>query len=117
MTILIDLVHVLEYLWGAAWCFFPEADPDAETWVPTTTPTRRTHQPRCAEDPASSTWCWAWVAPATRASFSAVRSKTAIAVRTPSSPAKCLSVNRDTKNLLHWPPPTPSGYIGALPIS
>ena len=33
MTILIDLVHVLEYLWGAAWCFFPEADPDAETWV------------------------------------------------------------------------------------
>ncbi len=33
VTILIDLVHVLEYLWGAAWCFFPEADPDAETWV------------------------------------------------------------------------------------
>lgn len=33
ITILIDFVHVLEYLWGAAWCFFPEGDPDAEAWV------------------------------------------------------------------------------------
>lgn len=33
VTIVIDLVHVLEYLWSAAWCFFPEADPDAEAWV------------------------------------------------------------------------------------
>lgn len=33
VTVLIDLVHVLEYLWGAAWCFFPEADPSAEAWV------------------------------------------------------------------------------------
>lgn len=33
VTIVIDLVHVLEYLWGAAWCFFAEADPAAETWV------------------------------------------------------------------------------------
>jgi hypothetical protein len=24
---------VLEYLWGAAWCFFTEADPAAEAWV------------------------------------------------------------------------------------
>jgi len=24
---------VLEYLWGAAWCFFAEADPAAEHWV------------------------------------------------------------------------------------
>jgi len=23
----------LEYVWGAAWCFFTEGDPDAETWV------------------------------------------------------------------------------------
>ena len=30
---IVDFVHVLEYLWGAAWCFFPEADPAAETWV------------------------------------------------------------------------------------
>jgi hypothetical protein len=22
-----------EYLWGAAWCFFPEGDPNAERWV------------------------------------------------------------------------------------
>jgi Uncharacterised protein family (UPF0236) len=33
VTILIDLVHVLEYLWGAAWCYFNEGDPDAEAWV------------------------------------------------------------------------------------
>lgn len=33
ITIVVDLVHVLEYLWGAAWCFFTEADPNAETWV------------------------------------------------------------------------------------
>lgn len=33
VTVVIDLVHVLEYLWGAAWCFFTEADPDAEAWV------------------------------------------------------------------------------------
>ena len=33
MPILIDFIHVLEYLWGAAWCFFPEADPDADAWV------------------------------------------------------------------------------------
>jgi hypothetical protein len=33
VTIVIDLIHVLEYLWGAAWCFFDEADPAAEDWV------------------------------------------------------------------------------------
>ena len=33
VTILIDLVHVLEYLWGAAWCYFNEGDPAAEAWV------------------------------------------------------------------------------------
>jgi hypothetical protein len=33
VTIRIDLVHVLEYLWGAAWCFFKEGDPAAEAWV------------------------------------------------------------------------------------
>ena len=33
VTIVIDLIHVLEYLWGAAWCFFAEGDPDAEAWV------------------------------------------------------------------------------------
>lgn len=33
VTIVVDFIHVLEYLWGAAWCFFAEADPDAETWV------------------------------------------------------------------------------------
>jgi len=33
VTILVDLVHVLEYLWSAAWCFHKEGDPAAETWV------------------------------------------------------------------------------------
>jgi hypothetical protein len=33
VPILVDLVHVLEYLWTAAWCFHTEGDPDAEAWV------------------------------------------------------------------------------------
>ena len=33
ITIVIDLIHVMEYLWGAAWCFFAEGNPEAETWV------------------------------------------------------------------------------------
>jgi len=33
LSIVIDFIHVLEYLWGAAWCFFDEGDPAAEAWV------------------------------------------------------------------------------------
>jgi hypothetical protein len=33
VTIVVDYVHVMEYLWDAAWCFFPEGSPDAEAWV------------------------------------------------------------------------------------
>lgn len=33
VTITVDLVHVLEYIWGAAWSFFDEGDPQAEHWV------------------------------------------------------------------------------------
>jgi hypothetical protein len=33
VTILIDFVHVLEYLWKAAWTFYYPGDPDAEPWV------------------------------------------------------------------------------------
>jgi len=33
VTIVVDFVHVLEYLWGSAWCFFKEGDPAAEQWV------------------------------------------------------------------------------------
>ena len=33
VTILIDLIHVLEYLWKAAWCFHHEADPATQAWV------------------------------------------------------------------------------------
>ena len=31
--VVVDFVHVLEYLWSAAWCFHKEADPAAEQWV------------------------------------------------------------------------------------
>ena len=31
--IVCDIVHVLEYLWKAAWCFFPPGDRAAEAWV------------------------------------------------------------------------------------
>lgn len=33
ITIIVDFVHVLEYLWKAAWSFHSEGDPAAETWV------------------------------------------------------------------------------------
>jgi len=33
VAIVVDVVHVLEYLWGAAWCFHKEGDPAAEQWV------------------------------------------------------------------------------------
>jgi hypothetical protein len=33
ITILVDFIHVLEYLWKAAWCFHPPRDPAAEDWV------------------------------------------------------------------------------------
>jgi len=33
ITIIIDFIHVLEYLWKAAWSFHTEADPAAEAWV------------------------------------------------------------------------------------
>ncbi len=33
VTIVVDLIHVLEYLWDGAWCFFTEGDPAAEQWV------------------------------------------------------------------------------------
>ena len=33
VSVVCDFIHVLEYLWGAAWCFFDEGDPAAEAWV------------------------------------------------------------------------------------
>ena len=33
VAVVIDFVHVLEYLWKAAWSFHPEGDPAAEAWV------------------------------------------------------------------------------------
>jgi len=35
ITIVIDLIHVLEYLWKAAWCFCKPRDPAAGAWVTT----------------------------------------------------------------------------------
>ncbi len=31
--VIIDIIHVLEYLWGAAWSFHAASDPAAEDWV------------------------------------------------------------------------------------
>ena len=33
MHIVCDFIHVLEYLWKAAWSFFEPGDPAAEDWV------------------------------------------------------------------------------------
>jgi hypothetical protein len=33
VTIVLDLIHVLEYLWKAAYVFHPEGSPEAEEWV------------------------------------------------------------------------------------
>jgi hypothetical protein len=35
ITILVDFIHVLEYLWKAAWCFHQPRDPAMEDWVTT----------------------------------------------------------------------------------
>ena len=34
-TIVLDFIHVCEYVWGAAWSLFAEGDAAAETWVRT----------------------------------------------------------------------------------
>lgn len=33
ITLVLDFIHVLEYLWAAAWCFFTPGDAQAERWV------------------------------------------------------------------------------------
>ncbi len=33
LTIVVDFIHVLEYLWKATWCFHDQGDPAAEQWV------------------------------------------------------------------------------------
>ncbi len=32
-TIVMDFIHVLEYLWKAAWCFFDKGDSAVEEWI------------------------------------------------------------------------------------
>lgn len=33
LTVIVDFIHVLEYLWKAAWCFFEKGDKGVEAWV------------------------------------------------------------------------------------
>lgn len=33
LTVIVDIIHVLDYVWGAAWCFHAEGSPEAERWV------------------------------------------------------------------------------------
>jgi len=33
VTIVVDLIHVMEYLWSSVWCFFAEGDRAAQDWV------------------------------------------------------------------------------------
>ena len=33
VTIVLDFIHVLEYLWKAAWCFFDKGDEAVEGWI------------------------------------------------------------------------------------
>ncbi len=33
LSIIVDFVHVIEYVWKAAWCFYAEGDAAAEAWV------------------------------------------------------------------------------------
>lgn len=33
VAIVVDFVHVIEYVWKAAWSFFDEGDPEVEAWV------------------------------------------------------------------------------------
>ena len=33
LAVVIDFIHVLEYLWKVAWCFHPPRDPAMEDWV------------------------------------------------------------------------------------
>ncbi len=32
-TVVLDFIHVLEYIWKAAYCFYPEGSQEAEQWV------------------------------------------------------------------------------------
>jgi len=60
LPVLIDFIHVLEYIWGAAWCFFDQGDRAAET-RPTTRPLRSSPArrpwwpPRSAARPPTTT--------------------------------------------------------------
>jgi len=33
LILILDLIHVIEYLWKAAWCFFEKGDRDVQVWI------------------------------------------------------------------------------------
>jgi len=33
LTIIVDIIHVIEYLWKAGRAFHPKSDPELEKWV------------------------------------------------------------------------------------
>jgi hypothetical protein len=33
LTVVVDIIHVIDYVWKAAWCFHAEGSPEAERWV------------------------------------------------------------------------------------
>lgn len=35
VTVVVDFVHVAEYVWKSAWCFYRSGEPEAEQWVGT----------------------------------------------------------------------------------
>ncbi len=61
ITVICDFIHVLEYLWNAAWCFFPEASPappgSGTAPPPSWTAAPPTSPPPCAPPPPG------WTAP------------------------------------------------------
>ena len=54
MHIVIDLIHVLEYIWKAAWSLRDAGDPAAEDWVAATNPASQHRQSMAAATPGRS---------------------------------------------------------------
>jgi hypothetical protein len=54
VTVIVDLIHLTEHLWEAAWCFFPRASPDAGGWVRTRTAQLLAAGPAGAADVAAA---------------------------------------------------------------
>ena len=63
--IVVDYIHVLEYVWAAAWSLHDEGDPDAETWCNATPAASWAATPAASQQPsATSSPSRAWNRPA-----------------------------------------------------